>query len=125
MTDLLLIDDEPHMEALVAMSLEEIGVRVVAASTLAEALSAARRSRPRVVLLDLALGSEDGLDILPQLRGEPALEGVPIFAFTVHDNRRHEAMARGVDGFVRKPFKAADLRALVAARLTKPAPPAT
>jgi adenylate cyclase len=116
-TPLLLIDDEPHMETLVAMSLEEIGVRVVAASTLAEALSVARRSRPRVVLLDLALGMEDGLDILPDLRGEPALAGVPILAFTVHDNRRDEAMARGVDGFVRKPFKAADLRTLVAAHL--------
>jgi DNA-binding response OmpR family regulator len=117
-TDLLLIDDEPHMEALVAMSLEEIGVRVVAASTLAEALSVARRSRPRVVLLDLAVGSEDGLDFLPDLRGEPALEGVPILAFTVHDSRRDEALARGVDGFFRKPFKAADLRAVVAAHLT-------
>jgi DNA-binding response OmpR family regulator len=116
-TDILLIDDEPHMEALVAMSLEEIGVHVVAASTLAAALQEARRTRPRVVLLDLGMGSEDGLDYLPQLRGEPALAGVPILAFTVHDSRRDEAIARGVDGFVRKPFKAADLRALVAAHL--------
>jgi DNA-binding response OmpR family regulator len=116
-TDLLLIDDEPHMEALVAMSLEDIGVHVVAVSTLAGALEEARRARPRVVLLDLALGSEDGIDYLPELRGEPALAGVPILAFTVHDSRRDEAMARGVDGFVRKPFKASDLRALVAAHL--------
>jgi DNA-binding response OmpR family regulator len=119
--DLLLIDDEPHMEALVAMSLEEMGVRVVAASTLAEALAVARQSHPRVVLLDLALGLEDGLDLLPQLRSEPALAAVPILAFTVHDNRREEALARGVDGFVRKPFKAADLRALVAAHLGRAA----
>ncbi|MGH2688475.1 MAG: response regulator transcription factor [Actinomycetota bacterium] len=118
MSDVLLIDDEPHMESLVGMSLEDIGVTVTSAATLAEAISAARASRPRVVLLDLALGTEDGLDILPKLRDEPALEGVPILAFTVHDNRRDEALARGVDGFVRKPFKAAELRASVKAHLT-------
>lgn len=110
---ILLIDDEPHMASLVAMSLEDIGVTVDAAATLAEALEAVRQARPRVVLLDLALGLEDGLDILPKLRDEPALDGVPIVAFTVHDSRRDEAMARGVDGFVRKPFKAAELKASV------------
>lgn len=119
--DILLIDDEPHMASLVAMSLEDIGVTVAAAATLAEALAAARQLRPRLVLLDLALGTEDGLDILPMLRREPALEGVPIVAFTVHDSRRDEAMARGVDGFVRKPFKAAELRASVTAHLTEKA----
>ena len=118
MNALLLIDDEPHMETLVAMSLEDIDVEVVAVSTLAGALEEARRTLPRVVLLDLAVGTEDGLDYLPQLRSEPALAGVPILAFTVHDSRRDEAIARGVDGFVRKPFKASDLRALVAAHLT-------
>jgi DNA-binding response OmpR family regulator len=117
-TAVLLIDDEPHMETLVAMSLEDIGVHVVAVSTLAGALEEARRTQPRVVLLDLAVGTEDGLDYLPQLRSEPVLAGVPILAFTVHDSRRDEAMARGVDGFFRKPFKASDLRAMVAAHLT-------
>jgi DNA-binding response OmpR family regulator len=114
----LLIDDEPHMEALVGMSLEELGVTVSAASNLEEAVAAAREAPPRVVLLDLALGAEDGLDLLPRLRKEPEFKDVPILAFTVHDSRREEALERGVDGFVRKPFKGADLRALVAAHLS-------
>ena len=45
------------METLVAMSLEDIDVEVVAVSTLAGALEEARRTLPRVVLLDLAVGN--------------------------------------------------------------------
>lgn len=114
MSVVLLIDDEPQMEKLVAMCLLDSGARVVRAGDLAEALAAARREPPCVVLLDLALGLEDGLAILPHLREEPALSKVPFVAFTVHDSRREEALEEGVDGFVAKPFKAVGLRTLLA-----------
>jgi two-component system OmpR family response regulator len=110
MNVVLLIDDEPEMGSLVGMCLNDAGARVVQAPNLAEALAVAREDPPNVVLLDLALGSEDGLDILPRLRLEPALAGVPIVAFSVHESRRGEALDQGVDGFVAKPFKALQLR---------------
>lgn len=112
MTRVLLIDDEPAMAGLVAMCLED--AEVVSASSLRQAVAAAREARPQVVLLDLALGLQDGLDILPALRGEPALADVPIVAFTVHGSREHEAREHGTDGFVEKPFKAAELRRALA-----------
>lgn len=110
MKTVLLIDDEPEMGRLVGMCLEEVGASVVQVPGVAEAIAAGRRDRPNVVLLDLSLGSVDGLDILPRLRGEPALSGVPIVAFSVHESRRGEALDQGVDGFVAKPFNALDLR---------------
>lgn len=116
MRTILLIDDEPRMADLVRMSLGD-EVRVVDAGTLAEALEVARTERPELVLLDLALGPEDGLAILPRLRQEPALGSVPIVAFTVHDSRREEALARGVTGFVAKPFKTAYLDDIVRTHL--------
>jgi DNA-binding response OmpR family regulator len=106
----LLIDDEPEMGTLVGMCLDGDGARVVQVHDLAEAIAAGRQERPSLVLLDLALGSEDGLDILPRLRGESSLSGVPIVGFSVHESRRGEALDQGVDGFVAKPFKALDLR---------------
>ncbi|HZA61006.1 MAG TPA: response regulator [Actinomycetota bacterium] len=112
MSRVLLIDDEPDMAGLVAMCLD--AAEVVRAPDLTEAVAEARRQRPDVVLLDLALGSTDGLELLPQLRSEPALAGVPIVAFTVHGSREREAMASGTDGFVAKPFKAARLRRALA-----------
>jgi DNA-binding response OmpR family regulator len=105
----LLIDDEPGMGSLVSMSLEHVGARVVQVNDLAAALTAAREERPSVVLLDLALGIEDGLQLLPRLREEPSLSDVPIIAFTIHKSREREALEVGADGFVAKPFKATSL----------------
>src|SRR5712691_8633863 len=117
MSLVLLIDDEPQMGSLVGMCLEEDGDRVIQVGDLAGALVAARAERPGVVLLDLSLGEEDGLTIFPVLRSEPALAKVPILAFTVHDSRREEALARGLDGFVTKPFETAGLRSLLRSHL--------
>lgn len=108
MSRVLLIDDEPGIAGLVEMCLD--GAEVVAVAGLEDALNHSRRRRPDVVLLDLSLGRQDGLDLIPGLRGEPALAGVPIVAFTIHASRKREALERGSDGFVAKPFKSASLR---------------
>jgi two-component system alkaline phosphatase synthesis response regulator PhoP len=105
----LLIDDEPGMGRLVSMSLADAGARVVQVEDFAGAVAASRKERPSVVLLDLALGEEDGLDLLPRLREEPSLSNVPIIVFTIHDSREREALEEGADGFVGKPFKPAEL----------------
>jgi DNA-binding response OmpR family regulator len=113
MSLVLLIDDEPGMGQLVRMSLDDDGARVVQVTDLAEAIAAAREERPRAVLLDLALGKEDGLALLPRLREEPSLSEVPIIVFTIHNSREREAIDEGADGFVAKPFKAASLRDVI------------
>jgi DNA-binding response OmpR family regulator len=110
----LLIDDEPAMGSLLSMSLEESGARVVQVDDLRGAVAAARLERPRAVLLDLALGNEDGLALLPRLREEPSLAEVPIIVFTIHESREREALEEGADGFVAKPFKAAELNDVLA-----------
>jgi DNA-binding response OmpR family regulator len=119
MSVVLLIDDEPAMGSLVSMSLADAGARVVQVDDLAAALDAAREERPSVVLLDLALGSEDGLDLLPRLREEPSLSDVPIIAFTIHESREREALEQGADGFVAKPFRPAELSEVLDEHLGK------
>jgi DNA-binding response OmpR family regulator len=109
----LLIDNEPEMGSLVSMSLAHAGARVVQVDDLAAALEVARGERPRVVLLDLALGTEDGLHMLPRLRAEPSLSDVPIIAFTIHESRKREAIEKGADGFLAKPFRAAELHQIL------------
>lgn len=111
MKTVLLVDDEPAMAGLVNVWLADMGIRVVQAPDLSGALAAIARERPEAVLLDLSLGQEDGLEIMPRLQQE--LDGVPIIAFTVHDSREEEARRRGVSGFLSKPFRAADLREVI------------
>src|SRR5918999_5576439 len=109
MESILLVDDEPQMGSLVEMSLD--GVHVVQARNRKEAVAAAKKVHPRLVLLDLALGREDGLEILPSLRDEPELSEVPVLVFSVHPSRKSEAIRAGADGFISKPFRGEDLRA--------------
>jgi DNA-binding response OmpR family regulator len=103
------------MGNLVEMSLD--GVKVVQVRNRKEALAAAKKVHPKLVLLDLALGREDGLEILPSLRTEPSLDGVPVIVFSVHPSRRSEALRAGADGFIAKPFRADDLRTTIDAHL--------
>ena len=64
----LLIDDEPEMSELVGQWLDQLGASVVRVGGFEDALAVAGGTRPRVVLLDIALGDEDGLEMLPRLR---------------------------------------------------------
>jgi DNA-binding response OmpR family regulator len=115
----LIVDDEPQIGSLVSLCLDQLDVEVTLAGNLAEALDEARAGGVGLVLLDLALGEEDGLEILPRLRSEPALEGVPVVAFTAHDSRRVEALESGVDSFLARPFQAQDLRTTVEVHLVR------
>lgn len=103
MNTVLVLDDDPQIGGVVSECLARIGVDVVHVATLLEAVLAASRMRPSVVLLDLALAGADGLSFLSALRAEPALQAVPILAFSAHADRHDEAIVRGVDGFITKP----------------------
>lgn len=113
MKRVLIVDDEPDIASLVALCLDPLGVQVVLASDLLSALRLAQEEDIGLVLLDLALGDEDGLEILPRLRDEPSLSGVPVVAFSNHDSRRREAIDSGVDSFLSRPFASADLQSMV------------
>ncbi len=117
MTSVLVIDDEPAIVSLLALCLEPLSVELLHATGLAGALELARQQRVGLVLLDLALGDEDGVDLLPRLRGEPGLADVPIVAFSAHHSRRREAIEHGADSFLARPFAWADLRSTVEAHL--------
>ncbi|HEV8063185.1 MAG TPA: response regulator [Acidimicrobiales bacterium] len=113
MRHVLLVDDEPGVASLVSLCLDSLGVAVLPAAGLDEALEILRTDEVHLVLLDLALGGEDGLEILPRLRAEPALDNVPVVAFTAHDSRRREALDKGAAGFVARPFASDELRSTV------------
>ncbi len=109
MSGILLVDDEREFVDLVAGFLDDVEVRH--ASTVAEAMSSMREKPPDVVLLDLSLEREDGMDLLPQLAEHSELSPIPVIAFSVHDSRFEEARRKGAAGCLRKPFRGKELRA--------------
>lgn len=103
-TTLYIIDDHPVVREGIRMLLEAAGgVRVVGAAESAQgALRELERTRPDVVLLDLDLGEEDGLEAFPRIL--EAAPGARVLVLTaLRDGSREEAALRaGARGFVHK-----------------------
>lgn len=114
-----MVDDEPGIASLVALCLDHLDVSIVSADGQASALRAAQANDVCLVLLDLALGDEDGLEILPNLRDDASLSGVPIIAFSAHDSRRQQALDQGVDSFLRRPCSSRDLSSAVETHMVR------
>ncbi len=109
----LIVDDEVNIRTTLGMSLEAMGCRVVAAASADEALAAVRLEPLDLVLLDLRLGQENGLDLLPRILAErPGLSVVVITAHATFDTAV-EAIKRGAQDYLPKPFTPAQIRHLV------------
>jgi NtrC-family two-component system response regulator AlgB len=82
----LVINDEKNVRTTLAVCLEGLDGQVTQAATSAAALTALTREVFELAFLDLRLGAESGLDLLPRLRAErPSLEVVLITAYATFD----------------------------------------
>jgi NtrC-family two-component system response regulator AlgB len=116
--DLLLIDDEASLRRTVRTALESMGHQVAEASTGEQALARLKQQRFDLAFLDLRLGREHGLDLLPALlRESPTLGVVVMTAFASVDSAV-EAMRRGAFDYLPKPFTPDQVR-LVLQRWTQ------
>src|SRR4051812_12091076 len=84
----LVIDDQASIRLPLCDDLGEAGFTVSAAANVAEALVAASAHRPHVVVLDLLLGTESGLDVARTLRNEPGDIQPLIIALSGHTGSR-------------------------------------
>jgi DNA-binding response OmpR family regulator len=114
----LLVDDDRLILRSVTFLLQQEGYRVVPVASGTEALAAARRAPPDVVLLDVALPDLSGVEVCRRLRQETA---VPIIMLTA---RRTEAekivgLDAGADDYVTKPIGAGELTARIRAALRR------
>lgn len=109
----LIIDDEKNIRATLAVCLEQIGCRVIAAPSAETALSALARQPCDLAFLDLRLGDANGLDLIPRLLAEsPNLMIVVMTAYATIDSAV-EAIKRGASDYLPKPFQPAQIRHVV------------
>jgi two-component system KDP operon response regulator KdpE len=113
---ILVVDDEPAIQRLLNTTLSAQGYQVDQALTAADALKYMRRRAPDLVLLDLGLPDQDGLDALRDLRG---FSPVPVVVLTARGEEASKvaALDSGADDYVTKPFGAPELLARIRAAL--------
>jgi NtrC-family two-component system response regulator AlgB len=109
----LVIDDEPNIRATLRLCLEGMGLRVLEAPNSALAIEALRRETVDVALLDLRLGAEGGMELLPRLLAErPGLDVIVITAYATYETAV-AAVRQGARDYLPKPFTPAQIRQVV------------
>src|SRR5258708_2029082 len=116
---ILVVDDDPAMRQLVSGYLQENALRVTAVATGAEMAQALAERAINLVVLDLRLASEDGMQLARKLREESA---VPIIIVTGKKDEADRVMCLelGADDYVTKPFSPRELLARTTARSLAP-----
>jgi two-component system, NtrC family, response regulator AlgB len=110
---ILVVDDEPNIRKTLAIALEAEGHRVVAVSNFKDAMSEASRRFFDMALVDLRLGTESGMGLIPALRTAcPWIRVVVITAYASIDTAV-EAMRRGAFDYLPKPFTPDQLLLLI------------
>lgn len=110
---ILICDDEEPLRALVRAALR--GYEIAEARDGYESLELARRLRPDLVILDMGMPGRSGLEVLQVLRADAELAAAPVVMLTAKAGAadRAAAAAAGASRFVAKPFRPAELAALV------------
>jgi two-component system phosphate regulon response regulator PhoB len=123
-TSILVVEDEPAIQELLRLNLEDAGFAV---STVADAESAQAQIRsalPDLILLDWMLPGQSGLALARILRGDARTRELPIIMVTARGDEadRVSGLEAWVDDYVTKPFSPRELRARIKTVLRRRAP---
>ena len=116
---LLVVEDEPNILELLSASLRYAGFDVVTAAAGGEAVQAAQRHRPDLIVLDVMLPDMDGFDVVRRLRGGGAR--IPVVFLTARDATEDKirGLTLGGDDYVTKPFSLEEVIARIRAVLRR------
>lgn len=108
----LVVDDEPHLRHYFALILQTLGVGVCTeAGGVAEARAAQAAQVHEIILLDVLMPGEGGLEWLRELRAADDDAVVVMVSSQAHAGLVNEAVAAGADGFLRKDMKREEIAA--------------
>ena len=106
---ILVVDDEINIRKTLAVCLETEGHEVTAVSNFRDALAEASRRSFELAFIDLRLGTDDGLDLIPALlAATPWLKIIVITAYASIETAV-EAIRRGATDYIPKPFTPAQI----------------
>jgi two-component system KDP operon response regulator KdpE len=119
----LVVEDDDETRAAITRDLTARGYRIVTAADGRSALRRWESQRPDVVLLDLGLPDIDGLQLITRIRRE-AMTPIVILSGRFAEREKVEALERGADDYVTKPFGVDELNARLRVALRRAAGPA-
>jgi two-component system phosphate regulon response regulator PhoB len=126
-SDILVVEDEPAIQELIAVNLEHAGHRVQRAHSAAEADALIREIRPDLILLDWMLPDAAGTVLARKLRADTRSKDIPIIMLTARaqEQDKIEGLDAGADDYITKPFSPKELMARIKAVLRRRSPQLT
>ena len=123
---ILVVEDEPAIQALIAVNLKRAGHDVIAALDAETARRHVDEALPDLVLLDWMLPGMSGLDFARRLRADARTRNVPIIMLTARgeEGDKVQGLTTGADDYVTKPFSPKELLARIQAVLRRQRPQA-
>jgi two-component system phosphate regulon response regulator PhoB len=120
----LVVEDEPQIQELVAVNLEHSGHKVLRAASAEEAEAAIRKALPDVLVLDWMLPGESGVAFARRLRTNERTRDLPILMLTARamEQDKISGLEAGADDYLTKPFSPKELAARIKAVLRRRAP---
>lgn len=106
---ILVVDDDGPIVTLMRSLLREFGFEPLTAMSGEAALDSARAQTPDLILLDKNMPGMSGDEVIRAMRGEAALEAVPILILSGEPIAPNELARLGANGAVQKPFDVTDL----------------
>ena len=102
----LVVEDNALNCELLRDWLEVEGYKVLIAENLSAAMAAVDSEQPNAVLLDIQLGSEDGLALMPWMHQRPSVRQIPVIAVTAHAmlTERERILDSGCKTIISKPI---------------------
>ena len=118
--EILIVEDDPQIRRFLRATLTAEQYRFHEAVTATEALAQAAARQPDLILLDLGLPDRDGLEVILQVR---QTSSTPIIVLSARGQEKDkvDALDRGADDFVSKPFAVGELLARIRAALRRAA----
>lgn len=108
----LVVDDEDGVREMLERVLSKSGHQATTAASGLEALVAAARERPDLILLDIMMHPMDGWETLRLLKLEPATRDIPVVIVSARAEAKDKirALQEGAADYVTKPFSLREIR---------------
>lgn len=107
---ILIVDDEPQICEVFGLFLEQKGFGISSAGTAKDCLARVQSDNPDLVVLDINLAEDDGLQLLTKIKEmKPDIRVVMMTGLGFDDQLLREALQRGADGYVAKAMPTEEL----------------
>jgi two-component system phosphate regulon response regulator PhoB len=124
---ILIVEDEPDIQELIAYNVRKVGHEALRAASAEQALEKVREALPDLIVIDWMLPGMSGIELARWLRANKRTEGIPLIIVTARGSEHDKltGLDVGADDYMTKPFSPQELNARIKAVLRRRAPQVT